>query len=84
MAVRDRCVHRLTTELGLQAALQGLVLVLPPHRASGAGVAHGARLVHRAERQGVIGAAEQAVDLNGGGVTRDDADVAHRAASDTT
>ena len=74
------------TELGLQAASRdlGLVLVLAPDRAGGTGVAHRTRLVHGAERQRMVRAAQQAVDLHGRGITRNDADVTNRAAPDTT
>src|SRR5687768_16658459 len=61
-----------------------LILVLAPHGASRAGVAHRTGLVHGAEGQRVFRAAEQAVDLDRGRVPRHDADVANRAAADTT
>jgi hypothetical protein len=64
--------------------VRGLVLVLAPDRAGGAGVAHRARLIHGAKREGMVDATEQAVDLDGRGITRNDADVTNRAASDTT
>jgi hypothetical protein len=101
MAVRDRWKHRLTTELGLQAALQGftlrsivytyitsarsdLILVLSPDRTRRARVADGPRLIHAAERERMILATEQAVDLDSGRVAREDADEPDRAAADAT
>src|SRR5687767_10487595 len=61
-----------------------LILVLAPHGASRACVAHRTSLVHGAEGQRVFRAAEQAVDLDRCRVPRHDADVANRAAADTT
>ncbi len=65
------------TELGLQVALQGSILVFPPDRACRARVAHRTRLVHGAERERMIGTAEQAVHLDRGRVAGHDADMTH-------
>ena len=72
------------TELGLQAALQGsLVLVLPPDARSGAGVADGAGLDEGSERQRMIATAEEAVDLHlSSAGDRRDGHVSHAAATD--
>src|SRR5688500_19681884 len=61
-----------------------LILVLAPHGAGCACVAHRPCLVHGAEGQRILRPAEQAVDLHRGGISRDDADVANGAATDTT
>jgi hypothetical protein len=101
MAVRDRCSHRLTTELGLQAASRtttgdspalggcagrrrswgALILVFSPDRARRAGVADGSRVVHGPQRKRVLGSSEEAGHGDGGGIPRNDADVADRAAT---
>src|SRR5687767_5570191 len=60
------------------------VFILAPDRPRGAGVADRTSLVHGAERQRVLRAAEKAVDLDRGGIPRHDADVANRAAADAT
>lgn len=72
------------TELGLQAASgDELLFVGSPHRARGAGVADGTRLVHRAEGEWMLHTAEQAVDLDARAVlSGDDRDVPHATASD--
>src|SRR5687768_3930951 len=61
-----------------------LILVFAPDRPRRAGVAHGTSLVHGAEGQRVFRATEKAVDLDRGGMSRHDADVADRAAADAT
>ena len=82
MAVHETDAIGLGTELGLQAALQGLVLILAPHRACGAGVADEPRILHGAERQRMIAATEETIDLDGRlAVARNNCDVAHGAAS---
>ena len=85
MTIRGRC-ESVATELGLQAALQGLrlVLVLAPHASGRAGIADGSSLVHRAKREWVLGPAKEAVDLHAGRVAGEDADVPDRAAADAT
>jgi len=61
-----------------------LILVLAPDRARRAGVADRSRLVHRAERKRVLQPSQQAGDLDRGGLSGDDRDVANRAAPDAT
>ena len=71
----------LGTELGLQAALRGLVLVFAPYGPRRAGVADEARVLHRAKRQRVVATTEETVDLDGGAaIAGNDRDVAHGAA----
>ena len=60
------------------------VLVLAPHGTSRAGVADGTCLIHGAERQRMVDATEQAIDLDGGRAAGNDGDMADAAPSDPT
>ncbi len=76
--------NRLRTELGLQAASRDQSSSSRQTERAVQALQIGARLVHGAERQRMVGPTEQAVDLDAGGIAGEDADVAHRAAADAT
>ena len=79
-----RCCDSQRRSVRQPAINRSSVFILAPDRARRAGVADRPCFVHGPERQWVVDATEQTVDLDRGWAARDDADVTDGAASNPT